>query len=188
MKKILFIATLLIATITVNAQDKNDDKGKDLPNGIRAGYQRSTLKSSSKPDFNNLDGFYVGYLRKVKLIPLLRLETGLEYMMAGGKKDETIIKLNYLVLPAQLVLKLGPFYVNAGLNADFRIYENITNDGNKVELTSENRANFFDLSADAGAGFNILFLSIEARYYWGLLDVNDGYKNEYIQLGLKAHF
>ncbi|GAB4489319.1 MAG: hypothetical protein OHK0019_06730 [Saprospiraceae bacterium] len=44
------------------------------------------------------------------------------------------------------------------------------------------------MAANVGAGFNFLFLTLEARYYWGLIDVWDEWNNQYWQLGLKLHF
>lgn len=187
-KLLLIIACIFIANLTM-AQDDKEDNDKKWPNGFRAGYQWSNLVKEEDKVADNLDGFYVGYLRKVKIIPLLRLETGLEYMIAGAQtSDDKKLRLHYLVLPAQLVVKIGPVYGLAGVNGNIKIYEDLKVNGQKVDITSENRVSAFDIAVDAGAGFNFLFLSIEARYYWGLLEVEQGYKNQYAQIGLKVHF
>lgn len=187
MKKTLLLLAMLCFTLVLNAQD-DDDKDKKWPNGIRGGYQLSNLVGGDQGSFDNFGGFYVGYVRKVKLIPLLRLETGMEYMMAGAQKNGTTLRMNYIVLPAQIVLKLGPFFALAGVNANFDVYQSIETNGTKDKVTGDNKANTFDVAADGGVGFNFLFLAAEARYYWGLTDIKDGYKNQYLQLGLKLHF
>lgn len=185
MKKLLLVGLAICFAFTVNAQDK--DK-KSLPNGFRLGYQSSTLTGGNSGTFDPLTGFYVGYLRKVNLIPLLHLETGMEYMMAGGKQDSITLRQNYIVLPAQLVFKIGPVFALAGVNANFDIYQSTEMNGTKEKVASDNRADAFDVAADVGAGLNFLFLAVEARYYWGLTDLKDGYKSQYLQLGLKVHF
>lgn len=169
------------------AQDDDKDKGWSLPNGFRAGYQWSNLENDTETAANNLDRFYVGYLRKFKLLHLLKVETGLEYMIAGAQQsDDTRLQLHYLVLPAQGVLKIGPFVGQAGLNANFRIAENLKVNGQSVDR--DDKSANFDLAANVGAGFNFLMVTLEARYYWGLLEVDNGWYNRYSQFGLKFHF
>ena len=51
------------------------------------------------------------------------------------------------------------------------------------------KSNVFDMPLQVGLGVKILMLSLEARYNWGLLDLNDeGAKNQYFQLGLAVFF
>ncbi len=188
MKKNLLLLFLCLSSISVFCQS-DDDEGKGLPNGIRVGYQYSNLSNNDRDAADNLDRFYIGYVRKINVIPLIHVETGLEYMIAGAKQSEdSRLELHYLVLPAQGVLKIGPFVGVAGLNADFRLAENYTLNGEKIKRSGSDKSASFDLAADAGAGFNILFMTIEARYYWGLLEVQDGWYNQYWQAGVKFHF
>lgn len=187
MKKTLLLLTVLCLTLTLNAQDK-DDKDRKWPNGLRAGYQYSNLVGGSNGSFDNLGGFYAGYVRKVRLVPFFGLETGMEYMMAGAQKNDVIYRMNYLVLPAQLVAKLGPFFALAGVNANLDFYQSVEANGTKEKVKGDDKANVFDVAVDGGVGFNFLFLAAEARYYWGLTEIKDGYKNQYFQLGLKLHF
>lgn len=39
-----------------------------------------------------------------------------------------------------------------------------------------------------GAGLKILFITLEARYHWGITDVYQGYNNQYLQLGAAISF
>jgi len=39
-----------------------------------------------------------------------------------------------------------------------------------------------------GVGLKILFISAEVRYYWGMIDMKDGAKNQYLQAGLGLSF
>ncbi len=187
--RILCLTTVLALITVLCSAQKEDDGRFDLPNGFRIGYQYSNLNNNDEDAADHLDRGYIGYVRKIKIVPLIHIETGLEYMIAGAQQsDDVRLQLHYLTVPAQGVLKLGPFVGVAGLNGNFRIAEDFTVDGEKVDRDDDDRAAAFDLAVDAGAGFNILFMTIEARYYWGLLEVDNGWYNRYWQAGLKFHF
>jgi hypothetical protein len=185
MKKLsMFFLILLLAS-----QVRAGDDEKDRPNGFRIGYVWSNLTKSGENAADNLDGLYAGFVRSMKLAPLFKFETGMEFCMNGAKQTENSkLQLGYLVLPAQVKAQLGPLVGQVGVNGNFRILQKFTVNGNSVDIDDSNRAAFFDLAVNAGAGFNILALTIEARYYWGLIDVRDGWYNRYAQLGLKINF
>ena len=185
MKKLLLISAFLLPAVFACADDEEDKR----PNGVRFGYQWANLVRNEEDAANNLDAFYFGLVRQVKIAPLLRFESGLEYMMNGAQQTEnTKLQLGYLVVPLQLKLKLGPFIGQAGLNANFKVYQKLTVAGRNVIINDDNKAAFFDLAANLGVGFQFLFMTIEARYYWGLIDVKDDWFNRYAQLGLKVSF
>ena len=189
MKIVAVLFIFLIQTNNSFCRNKNNDTEKKLPNGIRLGYQSSNFENNYATTVDNEQAFYVGYLRKVKLFPFLRLETGMEYMIAGAKlTQDSILKLNYIVLPAQLAFKVGPLFALGGVNANLKIFEKLTLDGEKVDISVEAKSTVLDVTVDAGAGINFLFLSLEARYYWGLTDIQDGWHNRYFQLGLRVNF
>jgi len=184
MKKILLVFFALATTLAAFSED--DDS---RPNGIRFGYQESNLYDGDKDAGDNLAGFYVGFTRQKKISGLFRFETGLEYMMAGSDyTGDSKRELHYIVLPVQMHLKLGPFLATAGINADFKVAEKLTIAGQDIDINDDNKSSFMDCAADLGVGLKILFLTAEARYYWGLVDINDGAHNRYLQLGLKVSF
>lgn len=47
---------------------------------------------------------------------------------------------------------------------------------------------FYDMPLQLGVGIKILIFSVEARYNWGLIDMKNGAKNQYLQLGFTASF
>jgi hypothetical protein len=185
-KALLIFAMLSVANFSFAGDDDDDDKKR--PNGFRVGYQSSTLEKSSDKSASSLGGFYVGYVRKIGIIPMLRLETGLEYMTAGAKNDNSQMNLNYLVVPIQGVGKIGPVFALVGLNAAFKVSQSLEVNGNKIDIPDDSKAKTFDFMIDAGAGYSLLFLSLEARYYWGLSSVENGYQNWLVQVGLKLSF
>lgn len=187
MKKILLISTLLMSTLIAVCQDTEEEDDKRL-NGVRFGYQLSNL-TGGEGTYNDLSGFYAGIVRQKKLSPLFRIESGLEYMLAGAQvTDNSKLQLHYIVIPIQLHLKVGPFIGTAGLNADFKVHQNIEIAGLDVPITDENKAAFMDFAGNLGVGFKLWILTAEARYYYGFVDIKDGWHNNYFQLGLKLSF
>jgi hypothetical protein len=189
----MFILLVLLlgspASYAQGGREKDDERDFNLPNGIRFGYQWANFVKDGDQAAENLDRGYIGYARKWKIIPLIHLETGLEYMIAGAKIDEdNKLQLHYLVIPVQGLVKVGPFIGLAGLSGNIRIAEQLELKAGTVNAGDDKRSSGFDLAANLGAGFNILMLTFEARHYWGLLDVDDGWHNRYWQAGLKFHF
>lgn len=179
---ICFASSILFAK-----SEKKD--GFELPNGFRFGYQYSNLINNGNMAYAHLDRGYLGYTRKIKVVPLVHIETGMEAMISGAKlANNSSVELYYLNVPVQGILKLGPVVGIAGFNGNFKLAETQKINGQKVKLDNSNRSSFFDLTLDAGLGFNVLMLTFEGRYYWGLLDVNNGYTNRFWQAGVKIHF
>jgi hypothetical protein len=85
MKKLLLITALVVvAGFTCRADDDEDKR----PNGLRFGYQWANMVKNGEDAANNLDAFYFGLVRQVKIAPLLRFESGIEYMMNGAQQTE----------------------------------------------------------------------------------------------------
>ena len=54
--------------------------------------------------------------------------------------------------------------------------------------TDTGKSNWFDAPVFLGAGVKIFFVSVEARYHWGLIEVRNGLKSQYFQLGAAVSF
>ena len=189
----LLIAFLFLASITaVNAQD--DDK--DITKGVRAGWQYSNLfESGDSEGTTNLSSFYVGIFGEKKLIPMLRFGSGIEYSQVGtvsSDLDDTKYVLHYVGVPLYLKVKLGPVFALGGASANFKVGEKFTFLGEDLELDSDAKANVFDVPLFLGLGVKILMFNLEARYYWGTLDVNKSddisIKSQYLQIGAGISF
>ena len=160
--------------------------------GIRAGYQMASFQvDGSMPEgTNNLNSFYVGIFKENKLIPLLSLGYGLDFMQNGAEyADNNKYVINYLSIPLYVKAKVGPVFGLTGLGANFKLSDKITNASN-TSTPSDYLAKDFDLPLFIGGGFNFLMFSIEARYNWGMIPVNDvtNVKNHYLQVGACIHF
>lgn len=176
MKKTIMILSLFVAgslTFKSLAQDKKF--------GIRGGYQSSYLTQDGDKVGSSKSGFYVGAYKDTKVFPFLHVNTGLEYSQLGASKlDNDDYTLNYIGVPLALKVKVGPLYAIGGTGFNVKVSE-------KGSPYSDS-AKWFDIPAYVGAGFNILFLAVEARQTWGLTDINHGLNNNSFQVGLSMRF
>jgi hypothetical protein len=185
------LATSLLASCTLAAQDTEKDKEKnkddDRWNGLRAGYHLSNFEGD-KGSTSSRNGYYGGYYRNLIKVPLFSLSTGLEFNTAGSASGDDERRLSYLSLPINNRFKFGPVYIDLGLDAALKMGEKTLVDGVEVELPDEAKAEALDLLVHGGAGFKFLFLSVEARYRYGLTEVYEGTRNAGLQLGLSTFF
>jgi hypothetical protein len=178
----LLVALFAMVFISAQAQEKF---------GIRAGYQGSALykEGSRVPDTDPLGSFYVGVFRDNKIVPAFYIGTGIEYMQSGFKVDnDNKLVLHYISIPVYLKAKIGPVFGLGGIGANFKVSEKLYVDGNSSSPASEDKSKMLDFPAFVGLGVKILMFTIEGRYHWGLVDINEGYKNRYFQLGAGISF
>ncbi len=187
---LMLSALLALCTFTATAQ-KDDDDGKDGFNGLRAGLYSSNLDG----DWGEADartGFYAGYYRNLIKIPIYRLSTGLEYHTGGAAttvgSTENEARLSYLSLAINNRFKIGPVYGDIGVDPALRLSEKALVNGAEVDIPSDQDAAAFDMLVHVGAGFKFLFLGVEARYRYGLVDVYEGTRNKGLEVGLSAFF
>ena len=116
--------------------------------------------------------------------------SGLDYFKNGFESNLIDLqrKLHYISVPMYLKVKLGPVYATGGTALNFKVAENNKFLDESMDPLSE-KSNVFDMPLQVGLGLKILMLSLEARYNWGMLNLNDNEaKNEYFQLGLAVSF
>ncbi|MBL7982553.1 MAG: hypothetical protein JNL52_12175 [Flavobacteriales bacterium] len=180
----LCIALLTALPLLSLAQEKEDD---EKWNGLRAGYHSSNV-DGEWGDADARTGFYAGYYRNLIKVPLYRLSTGLEYHTAGATGSVSEVRLGYVSLAINNRLKLGPMYLDLGIDPALKVGEKNLVNGTEVDVPDDAKAERFDLLAHAGAGFKFLFLGVEVRYRRGLLEVYEGTYNTGLELGLTTFF
>jgi hypothetical protein len=184
-----YFAVVLIALMTsgLSAQDEN----KDRIGGIRAGYNAASMymDDNEYPISEVHTGFYAGFYRDNKIIPLLHFGTGLEYVQNGVQFNaDNKRTLHYLSMPIDLRVKVGPVFALGGISPSFKVAEKVIEVGTPRNPGSDDKSAIFDAPLYIGAGVKILFFTVEARYHWGLLEVYNGYYNRYFQIGAGLSF
>lgn len=189
MKKTIITSLLivLIGSLALHAQDEKEKK-----NGIRFGFQTATMvMDGSKPDgTKSLSSFYAGFFRDQKIASILHFGKGIEYFQNGFKySDKSKRVLHTISIPLDLKLKIGPVYALGGAAPNIKVSEKVFWSNNSSTPSDTDKSNWFDVAAFTGAGVKILFLSVEARYHWGLLKARDvDLYNRYFQLGAVVSF
>jgi hypothetical protein len=179
---LLLITFWTIISFSVQAQDKI---------GIRAGYQGSAFykNGSQLPGTDPYGSFYVGIFKDNKVIPAVHLGIGLEYMQTGMKVDDKNKQvLGYLSIPVYAKAKIGPFFGLGGIGANIKVSEKVFVNGTSAKPTDEQKSETMDFPVFLGAGAMLSIFTLEARYHWGISDINSGYSSQYFQLGAGVSF
>lgn len=178
-----FIFLLILVSTSISFSQDNE------VGGIRFGYNRAAVfhDGNQLSGTENLQSFYVGFFRDNKIVPLLYFGKGLEYVQNGYQLDnDNKLVLHYLSVPLNLKAKVGPVFGLVGIAPSIKISEKVFVDGDKS--TPEDKSKGFDAPVFVGGGVKFLFITIEARYHWGLIEIDDGLRNHYFQLGAGLSF
>ena len=186
-----FFAIVILVALSATLMAGND-RDRDLRvGGIRAGYQGSGLflGNGMYPASETYPSFYAGFFRDTRIFSVLHFGSGAEYFQNGLQfTPDNRRVLHYISLPLDLKLKLGPIFALGGMAPSFKVAEREFINGYGEKPPSGDRSRGFDAPVFVGAGLKIWFLTLEARYHWGLLDVYDGYYNRYLQIGAGISF
>ncbi len=154
--------------------------------GVKLGYNfakqsGSELTGMSEKSLNNL--MFGAFLEK-DLIPLLDLRIGAEYSPKGTKYEGggyyTQAKINYLEIPIQAKLKLGPVYALGGVYGAYALSGKSETDipgQENSDIKFDNDYKRLDYGMKFGAGFQTglgpLHIFAQGEYSFGLADIND---------------
>ena len=201
MKKtmLLLLLTGLMISFTnpVNAQGRDKKK---RTNFFQVGYNYSSLISSGNHFGDSKGSFYISLYKEMKVMPFIHLGSGLEYIKNGSYisnenkgiyfvdgeilPTDDYVYLNYLTIPLHLTAKLGPFAGLVGVSGSYRVDARLISDEENRKLNNKSYFNRLDAGVYLGVRVTLLFVGIEARYTWGLVNVIDNYKNQNLQIGL----
>jgi len=138
--------------------------------------------------YENHNSFYVGFFanRNLGLTQLLQINTAIMYFQNGAKQDDdNKVRLHYLNIPISLKVKVGPLYGFAGINGGIKLGGDIYISGVKGNVKD---ISTWDAGIHAGLGFKIAIVGVEAKYNWGLIDIDKDYNSQYLQLGFLLYF
>ena len=186
---LLLIGLLTIPTLFSYAGD--DDKKW----GVRAGFQAANFIDNGSTYGNAYNSFYAGFFGERKIIPLLRIGSGLDYMQTGTvDKDlsDTKYVRHTISIPVYAKLKLGPVFVLGGIAANFKIVDKFTFLNEDIDLTDETKTKVFNAPVFVGLGVKIVMVSIEARYHVGTINQSNipdsNFSPQYFQIGAGISF
>ena len=181
---ISLITTLLLGIATSLSAQKDDKKPALIT--FTAGWCNSTFTGDNTNSLENRNGFFGGIRKDFKLIPLLRLNTGVLFTQQGaGFKDGEIAdyELSYIDVPVGLKFKLGPAFITGGLSANFKINEDLGD----IPENADPEIKPFDLVYSVGLGVKILMVSLDLRWNNSFIDITKAEgeaKNSYFLIGL----
>jgi hypothetical protein len=186
MKKISFIALLLVAGITTMAQ-----YGPKL--GAKVGLNVSSINRAGSNQSGSKAGLHAGFLAHIHFDPSWSLQPELVYSNQGGKVNhgglEHAINLHYLNLPILLQYNFdNGFRFQTG--PQFGLLVDVTDKvgDSEYNVFTSDRYKSTDVSWSFGLGYltNSGF-GIDGRYNLGLSNISDvstTEKNSVFQLGL----
>lgn len=179
-KKLILVFLGIIVTIAAFSQDKT---------GIKGGVNFTNLYVEDVDDENMKVGFNAGIYHRMELSDHLAIQPEFLFSQKGASLhyDDNIFtggsgnyrfNLNYLEVPALLVLKSGNFNIHAGPYAGFLVGVNIKDvdeDGNISEIESLDRDDFntFDYGVAAGVGFDFTGGMLGFRYNYGFNEIGE---------------
>ena len=163
------MAALLMAG-TVSAQNVNI--------GIKAGLNVYNISNNNNVEYDAKPGFHAGLIGHIHLARQFALQPEIVYSSQGAKYDvsnvETKLKRNYINVPVlfQYMFDNG-FRLQAGPQVGFLI--NAENETNNTSVDVKDNLKGVDFGIGAGVGYvhPPSGFGVDARYNFGLSDVND---------------
>jgi hypothetical protein len=159
--------------------------GEPFTKGPIAGWHYSDILKDGKSLYGeNYNSFFVGFFSNKQLggTKLLQINSALMYFQNGSRKDDNNkIRLHYLNIPVSLRVQVGPIYALGGINGGIKLGGESYLLGIKSDVKD---INTWDAGLHLALGAKIGPLGVEAKYNWGIVDLNNGYNSQYLQLGI----
>ena len=182
---VLFTATLLIAGMTVCAQEQQTtmDSGPTAKFGIKGGLNLTNLYSTDANTDHLKAGFNAGVFAKLPVTRGFSVQPEILYSLKGNKSTydnivqgsgEYRFNLGYIEMPLLAVVNLAPnFNLHAGGYAAYLVNANVknVNSNGDVQGATELKTSDFnkwDFGLAGGLGFDIQHFTLGARYNYGL--------------------
>lgn len=187
MKKISFLAIIIMAVSAVQAQTTNF--------GLKGGLNlASWSNNNSSVGYQNRIGFHGGLYAQVNASPYFAIQPEVVYSSQGTKytlgNQEHNLKMDYVNIPVMLQAKVGGgLYAQAG--PQLGILLSVEDKVGDVETGFFNKEDFkkTDVAVGFGLGYSgVSPIGIDARYNLGLTNINEAgnnkIKNNVLQIGL----
>ena len=189
MKKLLFVAALLLSTLGINAQRAAGTFSVQPKVGM-------TLANLTKGNGDVKVGAIAGAEFEYQVHPIVGISFGALYSMQGSKNDDVKMNLDYINVPilANIYVVKG-LALKAGIQPAFNVSNKVKSDGvsvdwNKYFSGSDAEVKTSDFSIPVGASYEFSDFVIDARYNFGLtkiMNASDS-KNSVFQITLGYKF
>ncbi len=182
--RLLLLMIFACSLSTLSAQD-DDDKPAILT--FTAGWSYADLALGDDDlSADPRNGFFAGVRKDIKLVPMLRLNTGLLYTQQGGSFNDPDFdyESSYLDIPVGLKFKIGGFFATGGVSGNIKLSDNMDEVfGDEIEVKT------FDLAYSFGVGVKVLMFSLDLRWNNSFGDIikdnpGDDIRNSYFLVGL----
>ena len=162
MKKLMMIAAMMLAAVTVSAQEAGQTFLKPMVGGTMT---TLTDLNTSKIKFGLVAGAELGHMFAEKM----GLSAGLLYTMQGCKfKEGDSYKMEYLNVPVLFNYYVAPgFAVKAGAQVGFLMK------AKNGDYDFKDACKKVDFSIPVGLSYEFSDFVIDARYNYGLTRIND---------------
>ncbi|HZH66836.1 MAG TPA: porin family protein [Flavisolibacter sp.] len=190
MKKILFVFSIVAASVAANAQTAF---------GVKAGANIANLKFSGGGVSESLDskiGFHAGGFVNIPVSSNFRIQPEALFSMEGAKnkEDNSKVNLSYINIPVMFQYSASGFYGETGPQLGLLMSAKAKEDGEEEDVKDQLETT--NLSWAIGAGYKLSNgLGFGARYNLGLSNIGkseDGeegkLKSNVIQIGLTYTF
>ncbi len=175
MKKISLFFAAFVLTLAVAAQDRTKL-------GFKAGLNIANLNIENGESTDSRMGFHAGALAHIHLTPGLSLQPEIVYSQQGMEHEiggsTNTWKLNYINVPVQLQYNFNNgFRLQTGPQLGFLLDPVIENEnGTRLDITDDLKKT--DVSWTFGGGYlSHSGFGVDARYNYGLSNINEGANN-----------
>ena len=172
------IYVLLMMTFSFVSFGQNDKGGgASKIGGLKAGWLSSGYSTGYGGDANfagGKSGWYISYSKETRFAKILGLETELMYQLLGYSGGSNIkYNLNYMQIPLNLNIHLGPVYIGAGIYGSILLTAK-SKIGDVKSKYSWDDYTWGDWGATFQAGLKFKRFSIDVRYQMGLQNFVNG--------------
>jgi hypothetical protein len=187
MKRVLSFVVLgicLMVFTPLNAQKVVGIKSGYLYSGYNTGYSSSDIHAGGK------NGWYIGVTKEFRFGKVIGLQTEFLYQLLGYETGISKFNLNYLQIPVNLNINIGPFYLAAGAYGSMLVAGNEKIGETKLKH-GWNSFTWGDWGFTFGTGLKFKRFAIDVRYQMGMQDftVSAGwFNNEAIMVGGSIFF
>jgi len=178
--KQLFVVLAVVGVFGVT-EARAQDRG-----GVRVGLNLANLSGNDVADLGDTDsraGLVVGLFGVVPLNQTIAFQPEVLFSQQGAKledgSDDATIKLDYLQVPLLARFRLGmspsaPVHALFGPSFGFRTNAEVDLNGETIDDNDEfeDQTESFDIGLVAGIGVNAGPAVVDARYMWGLRNLN----------------